>query len=120
MRLAITALHQVSTGSLDPTWIDRRDHARIQPRRFHETASNDPPGRFRRQRCPGSDHETQAARAVVFALLVELADRAEKACQNCLVQIGIARWHLIRPQFQLGQTLPELRMQVLPLAHAHE
>src|SRR6185312_5634837 len=72
------------------------------------------------QRRARREHETDAARTQVLALLVQLAYRAEKTGENRLMQLRIAGRTAVGAQLQLRDGPAQLAVQLLPLAHAHE
>ena len=77
-------------------------------------------GGFDASGVPGAITKRDAAGALVFTPLVERTDGAEKAGENRLMQIGVFGGLLVGTQFQLGDRVSQLSMQLLPFAHAHE
>src|SRR5882757_7925714 len=120
MRLTVSALDKVCASGLDPRRIYRGNHARIYARRFHQAAGNNPFWRLRCQWCTRRNDESQTTWAVVFALFVEISNRPEESRQNGLMQIGVTGGGRIGTQLELADPLRQLRMQLLPLAHAHK
>src|SRR6185437_3718728 len=120
VRLAEGALREVRTRALDPRWVDRGHHPRVEARGFDETPGDDPLGWPGGERRAGGDHEAHTPRAVVFALLIERPDGTEEARQDRLVQVRVTRGRVIRPQIELADAAGELMVKILPLAHAEE
>ena len=116
-------LQQMRADALDPTWFNRRNRARIKPRRFNEFGSDDPSSRFFQQRRSGPDEELDAACAGVRRLAPlgvrnARADIAQQPREQCDVNLLECRWRWIDAPTVLAGDRRQLRMHVDPLANA--
>src|SRR6185437_3435256 len=100
--------------------IDRSHHPRVKARGLDEAARNQPLGRLGGKRGTRRDHETHAARSVIFPPLIERAEGAEEPREDRLVQVRVAGWRVIGAQVELADAAGQLVMKILPFAHAQK
>src|SRR3974390_827164 len=106
-------------GGLDPDGLHGSRHACIHSRGLGETRGDHPAGWARGERRAGSNHEARATGAAILASLVQMTDLSEEAGEDGLVQTFVGSRAGRALESELGARILELRVQILPFAHAH-